>query len=206
MPSKKHETPRPSTCTAFDRASRIVSGSYLQVALTVRDHVDTDDSASVLIFDDATGKQIDFYLRGSRREIAAQLRQDFPHAQGMPPAPGRPRIGVVAREVTLLPQHWEWLAEQPGGASTTLRKLVDAARRAALTDRQRLRRLQDRTYHFMSAIAGNLPHFEEASRALFANDTTKFHDLIAGWPTDIREHLIKLYTYEATLPLPRRSA
>jgi hypothetical protein len=206
MPSKNHDTPRPSTCTAFDRASRIASGSYLQVALTVRDHVETHDSASVLIFDDATGKQIDFNLRGSRRQITAQLRRDFPHAEGTPPAPGRPRIGVVAREVTLLPRHWDWLAEQPGGASTTLRRLVDAARRAALTDKQRLRKLQDRTYRFMSAIAGNLPDFEEASRALFANNITKFQELIAGWPTDIREHLLNLYTHDATLPLPRRSA
>ena len=206
MPSKHHPTPRPLTCTAFDRASRIARGSYLQVALAVREHIDTDEAASVLIFDDATGKQIDFNLRGSRGEIAAQLRQDFPHAEGTPPAPGRPRLGVVAREVTLLPQHWEWLAEQPGGASTTLRKLVDAARRAALSDRQRLRKLQDRTYRFMSAIAGNLPHFEEAARALFADNITKFQELIAGWPPDIREHLIKLYTHEATLPLPRRSA
>jgi uncharacterized protein len=85
-----------------------------------------------------------------------------------------------------------------------LRRLVDAARRAALTDKQRLRKLQDRTYRFMSAIAGNLPDFEEASRALFANNITKFQELIAGWPTDIREHLLNLYTHDATLPLSRR--
>jgi len=204
MSNPQPVAPRGSTCTAFAGATRIAASSYLNVALAVRAYVDGDAAACVLIFDDATGKQIDFNLRGSRREIAAQLRKDFPLAEGTYPAPGRPKIGVVAREVTLLPQHWDWLAGQPGGASTTLRRLVDAARRTALSDKQRLRKLQERTYRFMSAIAGNLPHFEEASRALFADNITRFKELIAGWPSDIREHLLKLYGNDATLPLPKR--
>jgi uncharacterized protein len=89
-------------------------------------------------------------------------------------------MGVVAREVTRLPQHWKWLAVQPGGASTTLGMLVDAGRRAALNDRQRSRKLQDRPYRLMSAIAGDLSHFEKAARALFADNITKFQELIAG--------------------------
>jgi hypothetical protein len=104
---------------------------------------------------------------------------------------GRPKLGVVAREVTLLPRHWEWLAAQPGGASVALRKLVEEARKAN-GDRDRHRTARDAAYHFMSAMAGNLPNFEEASRALFADDRRRFTSLIAAWPADIRDHVVKL--------------
>jgi hypothetical protein len=104
---------------------------------------------------------------------------------------GRPKLGVVAREVTLLPRHWDWLATQPGGASVALRKLVEEARRTG-GDRDRSRAARDAAYHFMSAMAGNLPGFEEASRALFADDRRRFAGLIAGWPDDVRDHAVKL--------------
>ena len=104
---------------------------------------------------------------------------------------GRPKLGVVAREVTLLPRHWDWLNSQPGGASVALRKLVEEARRAS-GDRDRIRAAQESAYHFMSAMAGNLPGFEEAARALFAYDRRGFGDLIAAWPEDVRDHVIKL--------------
>ena len=104
---------------------------------------------------------------------------------------GRPKLGVVAREITLLPRHWDWLNSQPGGASVALRKLVEEARRGS-GDRDRIRSAQEAAYHFMSAIAGNLPGFEEASRALFAYDRRRFGDLIAAWPEDVRDHVIKL--------------
>src|SRR5262245_25061887 len=197
----RHSGTDSGTFTAFADDRLITSGPLPAVLTAVKHHTDSGKGGTVLIFDDGTGQQVDFDFRGSIDEVLERALPPRPQS-----GPGRPRLGVVAREVTLLPQHWEWLAEQPGGASTTLRKLVDAARRAALSDRQRLRKLQDRTYRFMSAIAGNLPHFEEAARALFADNITKFQELIAGWPTDIREHLIKLYTHEVTLPLPRRSA
>jgi hypothetical protein len=149
----------------------------------------------VLVFDDATGKQIDFDLRGSDADITARLQKRFPAAGAdAPRTPGRPRLGVVAREVTLLPRHWEWLAEQPGGASVTLRRLVEEARRSGPTNKAKLRQLQERAYHFMSAMAGNFPNFEEASRALFASDMARFRKLIAGWPKDVREHLVRLCT------------
>jgi hypothetical protein len=104
---------------------------------------------------------------------------------------GRPKLGVVAREITLLPRHWEWLGAQPGGASVALRKLVEAARRSS-GDLDRSRAARDAAYHFMSAMAGNLPGFEEASRALFADDRRRFVGLIAGWPGDVRDHIVKL--------------
>jgi hypothetical protein len=97
----------------------------------------------------------------------------------------------VAREVTLLPRHWDWLASQPGGASVALRKLVEDARRIN-GDRDRHRSARDAAYHFMSAMAGNFKDFEEASRALFANDRQRFGELIAAWPNDVREHIVNL--------------
>ena len=114
--------------------------------------------------------------------------------EAAPPArrgPGRPRLGVVAREVTLLPRHWDWLALQPGGASVAIRKLVEAARRSS-GDKDRVRFAQEATYRFVSAIAGDKPHYEEAIRALFAADAARFDKLIAEWPADIRDHALVL--------------
>jgi hypothetical protein len=98
---------------------------------------------------------------------------------------------VVAREITLLPRHWEWLALQPGGASVAIRKLVDDARRGG-EDKDRIRHGQDAAYRFMSAMAGNRPHFEEAIRALFTPNPQRFNELITGWPVDVRDHAAHL--------------
>ena len=126
--------------------------------------------------------------RGCRSLSRRRLRTP---RTGEPRGRGRPKLGVVAREVTLLPRHWDWLAAQPGGASVALRKLVDEARRAS-GDKDRSAQARDAAYHFMSAMAGNLPQFEEASRALFADDRRRFTGLIADWPADIRDHIVKL--------------
>ena len=123
---------------------------------------------------------------GAITRVAAELA-----APAEPRGRGRPKLGVVAREVTLLPRHWEWLNAQPGGASVALRKLVEQARRAN-GDADRQRTARDAAYHFMSAMAGNLPDFEEAARALFADDRRAFVALVAAWPADIRDHVIKL--------------
>jgi hypothetical protein len=135
-------------------------------------------------------------LRGSHREVVARLPQPSmvepeTDAPAEPRGRGRPKLGVVAREVTLLPRHWDWLGAQPGGASVALRKLVEDARRAN-GDRDRQRAARDAAYHFMSTMAGDLPGFEEASRALFADDRRRFAELIADWPVDIRDHIVKL--------------
>lgn len=147
----------------------------------------------MLIFDDDTGRQIDFDLRGTDQDIASRLTElgsSFEDA-GSVRGPGRPKLGVVAREITLLPRHWEWLAAQPGGASVTLRKLVEEARRANRSKDSR-RKAQERAYHFLSAIAGNLVGFEEAARALFTNDRQCFSERITAWPVDVRHHAIWL--------------
>jgi hypothetical protein len=153
----------------------------------------------IIIFDDASGRPIDLDLRGTERDIVARLPQPAPPVDttadesvaSEPRGRGRPKLGVVAREVTLLPRHWDWLATQPGGASVALRKLVEEARRSS-GDRDRSRAARDAAYHFMSTMAGNLPGFEEASRALFADDRRRFAGLIAGWPDDVRDHVVKL--------------
>ena len=181
--------------TAFEGQRRLASGPLAEVALAVKR---AEPAAQpILIFSDGSGRAIDLDLRGSDDEIVARLPVTAPgEAQETAPsnAPrgrGRPKLGVVAREVTLLPRHWEWLNVQPGGASVALRKLVDEARRTS-GDRDRQRAARDAAYHFMSAMAGNLPHFEEASRALFADDRRRFVGHIAGWPADIRDHIVKL--------------
>ena len=182
--------------TAFQGQRRLVSGPAGEVALVVKRVAPRPDEP-IIIFEDGTGRSIDFDLRGGDREVLARLAKLVPPPaeETVPPSEprgrGRPKLGVVAREVTLLPRHWEWLGAQPGGASVALRKLVDEARRAS-GDKDRERQARDAAYHFMSTMAGNLPQFEEASRALFADDRRRFTGLIADWPSDIRDHIVKL--------------
>ena len=180
--------------TAFEGRRRLVTGTLAEVALAVKR---AGQGKPIIIFSDATGRSLDLDLRGSDDEIIARLPKAAPPPvepeppTGEPRGRGRPKLGVVAREVTLLPRHWEWLNARPGGASVALRKLVDEARRAN-GDRDRRRAARDAAYHFMSTMAGNLANFEEASRALFADDRRRFAGLIADWPTDIRDHIVKL--------------
>ncbi|MGO9173958.1 MAG: DUF2239 family protein [Rhodomicrobium sp.] len=179
----------PTPCTAFDGNRRLASGARLQVALAVKALLAQRPDATVLIFDDDTGSQIDFDLRGSSKEVAARLTGPAFKGDdaGAVRGPGRPKLGVVPREVTLLPRHWDWLAKQPGGASVTLRKLVEEARRAQ-AGKDAMRKSQERAYRFMAAMAGNLPNFEEATRALFASNGAQFSSLVAEWPADIRDY------------------
>jgi len=181
--------------TAFEGQRRLISGTLAEVALAVKRAAQA--AAPILVFSDATGRSLDLDLRGSDEDIVARLPKPAPETAepdttaGEPRGRGRPKLGVVAREVTLLPRHWEWLNAQPGGASVALRKLIDESRRAS-GDRDRLRAARDAAYHFMSAMAGDFAHFEEASRALFADDKRRFAELIAGWPADIRDHIVRL--------------
>jgi len=179
------------TYTAFSGARRLVTGSLEAVAVAAR-RVCESGETGVLIFSDATGSQIDLDLRGSEQDVSRRYRTRAAIQQeAVPRGRGRPRLGVVSREVTLLPEHWEWLASQPGGASVALRKLVQQARRDG-SGRDRLRRAQERAYKVMVAIAGDRAGFEEATRALFADDPQALRARIEGWPPDIREHVLKL--------------
>ncbi|MCQ0032881.1 DUF2239 family protein [Burkholderia glumae] len=196
--------------SGFEGVTHLASGDLATVALAIRQAARAADARTVLLFDNATGRAIDVDLRGSDDEILARLAAaagtgaaapdpdaggeaaaEGPPAGGAPRGRGRPRLGVVAREVTLLPRHWDWLASQPGGASVVLRKLVDEARRVS-GERDRRRAAHARAYHFMSALAGDLPGFEEAARALFADDAAGLRQRIAGWPADVQAHLLRL--------------
>jgi hypothetical protein len=172
--------------TAFAGPNIVASGPLEEVALAVKALVHQDRTASPLVFNDATARPVDLDLRGTDREVLQRL-EGHPALASAPPArttPGRPKLGVVAREVTLLPRHWDWLASQPGGASVALRRLVDEARHAnPVADR--VRRGREATYRFMTAVAGNEPGYEEATRALFAGDVARYHALIKDWPADV---------------------
>jgi hypothetical protein len=50
----------------------------------------------------------------------------------------------------------------------------------------------DAAFRFMSAMAGNLPGFEEAGRALYAANRAVFDDLVRDWPADIQAHARRL--------------
>lgn len=195
-------------CTAFDGHRLLSAGPLIEVALAVKAAIE-DGAAGVLTFDDAIGAIVDLDLRGSKQDIIARLSEravEVPARPGSGPASladtavdtpsgprgrGRPRLGVVAREVTLLPRHWEWLADQPGGASVILRRLVDEARRANGGQSQ-ARARQAIAYRFMSVMAGDLPGFEEATRALFAGNHEGFERQMAAWPADLRSYALKL--------------
>lgn len=193
----------PQTHTAFEGFRRLARGPLPEVALAVKRAMERPSNDPVLVFDDRTGRSIDLDTRGSDEAVVARMEALLPPAvvaeaagdnaaqADEPRGRGRPKLGVVAREVTLLPRHWEWLGAQPGGASVALRKLVEEARRAN-ADKERRRQAQERAYHFMSAIGGDLPGFEEASRALFAHDRARFGQLVGAWPPDVREHAMKL--------------
>jgi hypothetical protein len=183
----------PTTCTAFAGTRRIASGPPEQVALAVKAASDAEGDGLLLIFDDVSGASMDFDLRGTPEDILARLAPEGTPEQQPEPArgPGRPKLGVVAREVTLLPRHWDWLNAQPGGASVALRKLVDAARVThAGADRRRL--AQQSADRFMSALAGNEPGYEEAARALYAGDRARFAQSMVAWPADVRDHALRL--------------
>lgn len=197
--------------TIFDGHRHLATGELSTIALVAKRAIEGGAVGPVLIFDDGTGRSFDVNIRGSDTEVLARLSGVAAHeitASNLPTTGftsdisesingagavdghrgrGRPKLGVVPREVTLLPRHWEWLSTQPGGASVTLRKLVEEARRTH-ADRDRIRRSHERAYEFMSAMAGDFPGFEEGIRALFANDRAKFSELIAAWPVDVRDH------------------
>lgn len=179
------------TCTAFAGARRVAAGPLRDVAQAVKAYVDHHADAAVLVFDDATSDVVELDLRGSVDDVLARLPvQSVPEIPEEPAplrGPGRPKLGVTAREVTLLPRHWEWLASQPGGASVTLRKLVETARRATEA-RDRQRAATDVAYGFLSAMAGNAPAYEDALRALFAGDAERFTACTENWPADVRDH------------------
>lgn len=171
--------------TAFAGARQIASGNKLLVLTAVKQYLDSN-AELVLIFEDETGRQVDFDFSGSLDDVLERER-----ASSTKSRPGRPKLGVVGREVSLLPRHWEWLEEQPNGISAAIRRLVDEARKRE-PGAQRARRLRDSISRFMWAMAGDLPNFEETARALHGGDDARVAELTAEWPADVRTHVLRL--------------
>nr|WP_246520267.1 DUF2239 family protein [Microvirga arabica] len=177
------------TYTAFAGMRRIASGDLATVAAKAKASLDQDQGTPILILEDETCRVVDIDFRGTADDVVKRLEQTSGKPE--PRGPGRPKLGVVAREVTLLPRHWEWLNAQPGGASVALRKLVEEARRSNEA-KDRVRQSREALYRFMSTLAGDEAGFEEASRALFAGDQKLFEALIRLWPKDLRDHAERL--------------
>jgi hypothetical protein len=194
--------------TTFVGCKRIAYGSLETNALAVKRAVESGSSGPVLTFDDYTGCVLELDIRGTDAEMLARLPKESstvavpePESGGtdlssaQPRGRGRPKLGVIAREVTLLPRHWDWLSAQPGGASVALRKLVEEARRSTAA-RENRRRTQERAYQFISAMAGDMVGFEESARALFAGDANKFVQTTARWPADVRDYARALASHD----------
>ena len=177
-------------CTAFAGDRRIASGPLSEVAAAAKRLVQEAEPIALHVFEDATSEPVELDLRGSVQDVVAR----YSAAAGLAPegptvarGPGRPRLGVVSKEVTLLPKHWAWLGTQPGGASATLRRLVHRARTEGARN-DRARQSQDAAYRFMYAMVGNQPGFEEATRALFGGDAEAFQAESEHWPADLRDY------------------
>jgi uncharacterized protein len=187
-----------TTWIAFAQNKCLASGKPKDVVTAAKLFSDTHPTTNILVFDAVTSATIELDLRGAMTTVLRRLPKTLQEETAPEPVPvsnrttpGRPRLGVVPREVTLLPRHWEWLASQPGGASVALRKLVEHALRSSKSA-DRKRRAQESAYRFMLDMAGDNPGFEEASRALFAGDRERLQQLIAKWPRDVRQHLLTL--------------
>ncbi|MBS1957481.1 MAG: DUF2239 family protein [Cyanobacteria bacterium SZAS-4] len=199
--------PNQPMCTSFAGSRMIATGSLFEVALQSKARLDAGEQENILIFDDETSNVIEIDFRGQIETFKSRLAEHCTNAtvhagttnntettystESGARGRGRPKLGVVAREVTLLPRHWEWLNQQPGGASVALRKLVEEAKRTNIYKDER-RFAQNSTYKFMSAMAGNSTGFEEATRALFAANKHQFHEHMKSWPSDIKAHIQKI--------------
>ena len=179
--------------SVFQGTRRIAAGALAEAVLAAKAAIDGGSAEAVMVLDDLTAERVEIDFRNDIDLILARLPKPAP-AEPVPDAPrgrGRPKMGVVAREVTLLPRHWEWLSRQPGGASVALRKLVEEARHIH-RHRDRIRQSREAAYRFMSIMAGDRPGFEEATRALFAGNHARFDALTGAWPVDIRDHTQRL--------------
>lgn len=193
------QTPQQPTYSAFAGHRRVASGTLEEMLRAVKKHLD-DSGDPVLIFEDESGRQVDFDFSGSADDVVARATVASPRS-----GPGRPKMGVVSREVSLLPRHWEWLEEQPNGISAALRRVIDDARKRE-PGAQRARRIRDAAAKFMWSAGGDLAGFEEAARALYARDYARLAELTNAWPADIRAHVEQLATRAQALDeLPHAS-
>jgi hypothetical protein len=174
------------TYAAFSGVREIAQGELEHVLTQIKKRLDKSDVDQLLIIDEETGRQVEHDFSGSLSEM---LARELPRPE--PQGPGRPRLGVVGREVSLLPTHWAWLEEQPNGVSAALRRLVDEASKRD-PDKQRTRKVREATGRMMTALAGDRPGFEEAMRALYAGERTRVDELTSRWPKDVRAAIARM--------------
>lgn len=182
----------PVTLTAFLQRRQIAHGNLSEILQQIK--ATPIGNESVFIFNDQTGKRLDIHPHGDEASALAaypELAEQQPEESATVKTRGRPKLGVSAKEVTLLPRHWEWLATQPGGASATLRRLIEQARKAS-EPADNKRRRHESAYQFMHEVAGDLPEYETCLRALFADDETAFNAAMTDWPQDIRRYAATL--------------
>lgn len=173
--------------------SLIKKGSIEEVVTAAKSAIDSEVSERIAIFEDSTGRVIDIDYRGTVDDVLDRLKDhpllsdksepEVPKRKG----PGRPKLGVISKEISLLPRHWQWLGEQKGGASATIRRLVEEAQKLN-PERTLATRAQEAAHRFMWDIAGDFKGFEEASRAFYKADFRAFYECISTWPNDVREH------------------
>ena len=172
--------------TIFLGHQRLLTAPLPEVLSYLKTKLERTGQGPLLVFNDQTGRTVDFNLSGTLDEVLAR-EVSSPAKAG----PGRPKLGVVSREVSLLPRHWDWLESHPNGASAALRRLIDEARRAdPEAERRRMSILP--TDRFLTVLGGDLPGSEEASRALYAGDGATFQTVVQDWPEDIRLHALHL--------------
>lgn len=183
-----------TTYSAFSGTRMLISGPLENVLREIKQFLQPrrPSAAEPLIFCDQTGKQVDFDFRGTIEDVLSKALPPPPHD-----GPGRPRLGVVSREITLLPRHWEWLECQPSGASAALRLLVDEARKTDNPEAVYRARIQAIS-RIMSVVAGDLPGFEEAYRALYRHDRARLAQCIEHWPHDIRSYVLERVNVSAS--------
>lgn len=170
--------------SAFLGARLVAEGELLDVLPYLKKRFDEGKPELVQVFEESTGKEVDFDLRGTLLEVITR--------EATPPArtPGRPKLGIVSREVSLLPRHWEWLERQPNGISATLRRLIETASKTN-QGAERARDIRAALSRFVTAMGGDRPGYEEATRALFAGDQKLFEQHIKSWPKDIRAYAVR---------------
>jgi uncharacterized protein len=180
-----------NTYTAFEDEKQVAKGTLPEVVLKIKRRLGKAENSSIQIFSDATGNTMDFNFQGAEKDVLKRLEVFVGEDAPENPGPGRPKLGVVSREVSLLPRQWEWLASQSGGASAILRRLVDEAKKRSL-DGNSIKQTQEKTYKFMFAIAGDRKGYEEAIRALYKRDQKNFLAQIGDWPVDVKAHILDL--------------
>lgn len=188
----------PPTHVAFSGGRRVAQGVLADVLPALKRREAKDASEPVLVFEIETGRQVDFDLRGSIADVLARVAPPDDAARG----PGRPRLGVVSREVSLLPRHWAWLEEQPSGASAAIRRLVEHAIKTQ-PGKERAKRIRASLSRVLAAIAGDRPGYEEAMRSLFRGEAEGFEAAIRKWPKDIRDYASDASARAAELDAPQ---